>query len=825
MKKLISKVRLFSFKTIKSKITFMGVFAIAATACVGTVGTVSINKNVSNNNINSIVNEMTVLQVESQEDDALYQHYKDQAYLEDILSNMDAMKEQATKLKKVTSFVYDKDVEAILSEIDRGKANYERINQLSKERSFAEDQGLFASYVTTSEALSEAFNNILDCGTWLELKWIKGIFGESGTPAVIEGKNYNKITYTGPVPNGVKRDFLAFRIGETFTYDKDFYVDNIQFTNGSTVVAYDLTALASEDIELTGEGGASAELVTVGDKPMLKVKGKFNAAHACWEEFALQVPVNDYDLQQYETITFDLYYDPTCAVGNAFQFGGSYSGTYEFTPSLEQLDKDFSDYSLLVIEGRDITESYAKIQDRISEIKASIPLYTSDSERINDALSKLAEKEALINQMKEMDDEILALKIETKAINETLHTLCEKVKQLALADMKAVKTSARVFSCIAFFIVAAVLALITFVIGQNISKNVNNFKEALKKIAEGKIGIRVNVVGKDEFSQFGISLNEFLDKLEGSISHLQAISVDLAEAGNTLGERANMTKSAANTISSAVEGISEGAGVQANDVEQSSDQVANMRENMLHIIQGVNDLSATAGRMAEDGAKATMIVKELSEVSDHTTEAVVDISDQIKKTNNSVVKIQEVINIIADIASQTNLLSLNASIEAARAGEAGRGFSVVASEIQKLSEQTNSSAQIINDIILALSNDSQKTVDSIDKVKDIIMHQKEKLDETKQHFTSVEVGIHSTEEGMKEVLAQADDCNRYGMHVVDLMTGLAAIAEENAASTEQTNESMRDLNSATADLAHTAEELMKLSYLVKEDLEYFEISQ
>ena len=203
------------------------------------------------------------------------------------------------------------------------------------------------------------------------------------------------------------------------------------------------------------------------------------------------------------------------------------------------------------------------------------------------------------------------------------------------------------------------------------------------------------------------------------------------------------------------------------------------------------------------------------------TDAFLRISEQIHKTDASVVKIQEVVNLIAQIATQTNLLSLNASIEAARAGEAGKGFAVVASEIQKLAEQTNSSAKVIDEIILSLSNESQQTVQSINEVTDMIVNQKAKLDETKAKFEVVEEGILSTGKGMKTVLEQADVCGRAGEHVVSLMTNLSAIAEENAATTEQTNTSMNELNDATASLARTAMELKQLSASVEESLNYF----
>ena len=206
-----------------------------------------------------------------------------------------------------------------------------------------------------------------------------------------------------------------------------------------------------------------------------------------------------------------------------------------------------------------------------------------------------------------------------------------------------------------------------------------------------------------------------------------------------------------------------------------------------------------------------------------TTEAFEKIAGQIRTTNESVVKIQEAVDLISSIASQTNLLSLNASIEAARAGEAGRGFAVVASEIQKLAEQTNTSAKIIGEIIVNLSLDSEQTVKSINDVTEMLDEQKRNMEETKFRLSSVSDGILLTENEMKGVLSQADSCSKAGSKVVDLMTNLSAIAEENAASTEQTTTSMGELNDGTYSLAKTAEELKELSEKLTGDLNYFKM--
>ena len=246
-----------------------------------------------------------------------------------------------------------------------------------------------------------------------------------------------------------------------------------------------------------------------------------------------------------------------------------------------------------------------------------------------------------------------------------------------------------------------------------------------------------------------------------------------------------------------------------------------MCEDVVEIIKSVDTLSEDSKEMRKKGNEAAEIVRDMSATSNETVEAFQKISDQIHKTNDSVIEIQKVVNLISEIASQTNLLSLNASIEAARAGEAGKGFAVVASEIQKLAEQTNSSAKVIDEIIYSLSEESRVAVESIGEMTQIMIKQKEKLDETCETFVHVSQGIEATVDGMGEVMAHADRCSQSGQRVSDLISNLSAIAEENAASTEETNASMGELNDATASLTQMTQQLKELSDTVNSDLQYY----
>lgn len=808
------------FQTIKSKILLMGLFSVFVSIVIGTIGINSINRNSTNSEIESIAKEIDVLQAKNLALEAQYQYYIEQKYLDDILNNLSQMTAFVQALQTMTSDKYADDVNQMLDSLARIESNYSQISKLGSTRSFSADAGLYQQYADAGSSLTESVSELIDKETWLELKWIDAHMWTDGELVTVDGKEYVKLVYRGPIPEGVKRDNMAFRVGGTLTYDLNCYVTDIKLTNGTDFAEIDINTL--DAVTGTGLAYVDSEITTFDTKPAIRIGCNFNAANEGWEEFATQISVKDYDTQNYTNIEYIMYLEPN-GMEYDYKYGGSYSGVYDFTGMVEKLDKYIGEYSKLVVEGKDVTESYGQITALLTEMSENIPLYTTSEELAQNSLDKLSMEKEIIQQMKELDDSILEFKAENVQLNNELTALCETIKKTASDDMTAIKTNVMKISLIVIVLATIILIGMTILIGTSIDRNVVLFKNTLDKITQGRIAVRVKADGKDEFSQFGRSLNTFLDKLVGSIGQLQKISTELAKSGGLLEDKANKTKTAAGVISSALDEISHGAFAQAEDISNSSLQVSNMQENMVLITKGVSTLSAVSRDMSEDGREATRIVQELSNTSNMTTDAFHRISEQIYKTNASVIKIQEVVNLIAEIASQTNLLSLNASIEAARAGEAGRGFAVVASEIQKLAEQTNSSAKIIDEIILSLSEESQQTVQSINKVTDIVMNQKEKLDETKTKFNAVEIGITSAFNGMRDIMHQVDVCGEAGKKVVDLMTNLSAVAEENAASTQQTTASMNELNDATASLAKTAQELKKLSIVVNENLNYFNI--
>ena len=227
--------------------------------------------------------------------------------------------------------------------------------------------------------------------------------------------------------------------------------------------------------------------------------------------------------------------------------------------------------------------------------------------------------------------------------------------------------------------------------------------------------------------------------------------------------------------------------------------------------------------MKAGGETAMEVIRELQESNAKTGEAIDIIYEQTNVTNESAQKIKEATALITNIAEETNLLSLNASIEAARAGEQGRGFAVVAAQIQKLAEQSNESAKQIERIILSLIEDSDKSVITMNEVKEMMEQQSQNVTNTNEQVAQL---IQEVEQSLGVIDAVSDQTakiNEARGSVVDTVQNLSAIAQENAASTEETSASVTEISGIINEIAEEAHELKNISNQMDDTMSMFEL--
>ncbi|MCH5266582.1 MAG: cache domain-containing protein [Lachnospiraceae bacterium] len=369
-------------------------------------------------------------------------------------------------------------------------------------------------------------------------------------------------------------------------------------------------------------------------------------------------------------------------------------------------------------------------------------------------------------------------------------------------------------------------AVVAMYIANKIGKAVNRAEDMLGKLSQGDLNISVDarlLRRKDELGTMCKSIQELVNQLKNIIGNMKQSADALSVSGENLDSLAEQTNKTVAEVSHAVEDISRGTTSQARDTEHAADNVDEVGQAIHKIVEKVETLHGTSATMEEAKSQAESIIIELGESSEQTIEAIKRIENQVKLTDESVLKIQDAISLISSIAEETNLLSLNASIEAARAGEAGKGFAVVASEIQKLAEESNSSADSIAEIIHNLARESKNTVSAMEQMQEIIQNQQEKLQETQVKFEGVSSGIQSSREEISIINEDSQTCDNARAVVTDAIQNLSTTSEENAAAAEQTLASMEALNSTMDLLTGKADELKTMARNLEEDMNFFKI--
>ncbi len=371
-----------------------------------------------------------------------------------------------------------------------------------------------------------------------------------------------------------------------------------------------------------------------------------------------------------------------------------------------------------------------------------------------------------------------------------------------------------------------ILTITTYITARHMAKPIVQAEDIILELAHGNLNVEVapEVVNRnDEIGDMGKSVQQLVEKLSEIVGNIAKITDELNATGQSLSSAAAQSSSASDEISSAVEDISKGAVSQAEDIESASTQIGHMGEVIGEIVENVTTLTGTAADMGKAGDESLVTIDDLATSNDTTNKAILEIADQIKNTDESIKKISNSTALITGIAEQTNLLSLNASIESARAGEAGKGFAVVASEIQKLAVQSNDAAMEIQGIIGELLHNSQEMLTQMDDAIVLLKDQKAKLDNTKTKVGQVGDGIKVSQSGTAEIKVNADSCDSARSSVVDIITNLSAISEENAASAQETTASMEELNATINTLAEEAEKLDNLSKILREDMNFFTV--
>ena len=374
----------------------------------------------------------------------------------------------------------------------------------------------------------------------------------------------------------------------------------------------------------------------------------------------------------------------------------------------------------------------------------------------------------------------------------------------------------------ALIVVVVIVSAIGIVITEIALRPIIRVSQIVQKMADLDFSENENTEKmkkrKDETGVMTRSVALLREELVNLLEGIQKQSVQLFKTSANLDGDSDETQKMVEQVDRAVGDIATGATSQAQETQNATENVIAMGNMIEDTNAEAERLNGNAQQMKDSSDQAMQILKELNEINDRTKQSIEEVYTQTNITNEAVQKIKEATVLIASIAEETNLLSLNASIEAARAGEQGKGFAVVASQIQKLAEQSNESASQIDEITNALISDSTKSVETIAQVRDIMNEQSEKMEKTDSMFRQVNTGVDHAMDSVNTITEKTELLNQSREKIIDVVQNLSAIAEENAASSQETSASITQVNTVVTDISDNASGLKDIAYHLENDV-------
>ena len=377
-------------------------------------------------------------------------------------------------------------------------------------------------------------------------------------------------------------------------------------------------------------------------------------------------------------------------------------------------------------------------------------------------------------------------------------------------------------------LVGAVIGLVigivvAVVVAVSLSRAIKKLQSATDKLANGDFSQRIEIKRKDELGDLQRNFNSMVDSVAALIREVGDKFSNVYSVATDISEVSANTKETTNQVALAIQSVASGATEQAQSTQEANTEVeklATSLEETKAYVESINDMSKATNELSVQGMS---VVGELIEKSDKTRENSKISGDMINEMLESIEKINYISDAIADITSQTNLLSLNASIEAARAGDLGKGFAVVADEIRKLADQSKKSTDEIKAIIVEISDKSALVSRNLEESNKLQNEQEKAIDDTRELFNKISGSVDDLIKGLDMIGQLNENMVSNKTAVVCSMDNIASISEESAAAAEEVTASAELVNTTMEDVSGYAKNLNEIANDLKETISRFKL--
>lgn len=372
-------------------------------------------------------------------------------------------------------------------------------------------------------------------------------------------------------------------------------------------------------------------------------------------------------------------------------------------------------------------------------------------------------------------------------------------------------------------IVVIIAIIISFIMGRRLMRPLVKVSTIIEDVANGNIEADFSVVkeSNDEIGLIIEKMKELTQSLGSIVGKIRNSSDTMSSNSYELNDTSSQTLAANNEISKAVEDVAEGSTGMAASISKINENLLEMSNETKDINASVDEIKNQTVAVQDSSKIMNDKIKSMQDSSHKMDEGISAISKRIETVNTTVDKVSNIVSVIEEISSETNLLSLNASIEAARAGDAGKGFAVVAQEIRVLSDNTNTELENIKQIISSLVEECRYCVQASGTIVEDNAKQKEEIKAVLDEFGSLDEQIQKTAEKADEIEELVTAMIELNDDITKSSNSLTDVSAANAAATEEMNANIEELNAMMHGVSEMAEHMNNESDGLKEALSFF----
>lgn len=372
-------------------------------------------------------------------------------------------------------------------------------------------------------------------------------------------------------------------------------------------------------------------------------------------------------------------------------------------------------------------------------------------------------------------------------------------------------------------IVVLLAIIICFILGRRLMSPLVKVSTIIEEIANGDINADFGMVKEtnDEIGLIIEKMKELTQSLGNIVGKIRNSSDTMSSNSYELNDTSSQTLAANNEISKAVEDVAEGSTGMAASISKINENLLEMSNETKDINESVNEIRNQTTAVQDSSKIMNNKIKSMQDSSHKMDDGISAISKRIETVNTTVDKVSNIVSVIEEISSETNLLSLNASIEAARAGDAGKGFAVVAQEIRVLSDNTNTELENIKQIISSLVEECRYCVQASGIIVEDNAKQKEEIKAVLDEFGSLDEQIQKTAEKADEIEELVTAMIELNDDITKSSNSLTDVSAANAAATEEMNANIEELNAMMHGVSEMAGHMNNESDGLKEALSFF----